>query len=100
MDTCLPAGREWRFVKNYIMAYVIYAIKSSFDDRIYVGFTSDLEKRIKEHNQGRTRSTKGFRPWVLIYRETVETRIEARAREKYLKSGCGKENLKKLIPAL
>ena len=82
------------------MAYVIYAIKSSFDDRIYVGFTSDLEKRIKEHNQGRTRSTKEFRPWVLIYRETVETRIEARAREKYLKSGCGKENLKKLIPAL
>ncbi|MCX6255931.1 MAG: GIY-YIG nuclease family protein [Bacteroidia bacterium] len=77
-----------------MMAYVIYAIKSSVDNRIYVGFTDNLEKRIKEHNQGRTKSTKGFRPWFLIYNETVETRIEARNREKYLKSGCGKEFLK------
>jgi putative endonuclease len=81
--------------KNFIMAYFIYAIKSSFDDRIYVGFTLDLERRIKEHNQGRTRSTKGFRLWELIYQEIVDTRIEAREREKYLKSGCGKEYLKK-----
>jgi putative endonuclease len=86
-------------LKNYVMAYVIYAIKSSFDHRIYVGFTIDLEKRIKEHNQGRTKSTKGFRPWVLIYYETAETRTEAREREKYLKSGCGKEFLKKHILA-
>jgi len=76
------------------MAYVIYAIKSSFDNRIYVGFTSNLEKRIKEHNQGKTKSTKGFRPWVLIYKETTKTRLEARKREKFLKSGCGKEFLK------
>ena len=77
-----------------MMAYVIYAIKSSVDNRIYVGFTENLEKRIKEHNQGRTKSTKGFRPWFLIYNENVETRIEARKREKYLKSDCGKEFLK------
>jgi len=77
-----------------MMAYVIYAIKSSVDNRIYVGFTENLEKRLKEHNQGRTKSTKGFRPWFLIYNENVETRIEARKREKYLKSGCGKEFLK------
>jgi putative endonuclease len=99
MDTCLPAGREWRFKKKYIMAYVIYAIKSSFDDKIYVGFTMNLEKRIKEHNQGKTKSTKGFRPWALLYNEIAETRMEARKREKYLKSGCGKEFLKKLILA-
>jgi len=80
--------------KNSIMAYVIYAIKSSFDNRIYVGFTVNLENRLKEHNQGKTKSTKGFRPWVLIYKETAESRIEARKREKFLKSGCGKEFLK------
>jgi putative endonuclease len=100
MDTCLPAGREWRFVNKLIMAYFIYAVKSSFDDRIYVGFTLDLEKRIKEHNQGRTKSTKGYRPWALIYKEEAETRIEAREREKFLKSGCGKEYLKKQMLAL
>ena len=76
------------------MAYIIYAIKSSVDNRIYVGLTRNLEKRIKEHNQGRTKSTKGFRPWFLIYKEIVETREEARNREKFLKSGCGKEFLK------
>jgi len=77
-----------------MMAYIIYAIKSSVDNRIYVGLTRNLEKRIKEHNQGRTKSTKGFRPWFLIYKEIVETREEARNREKFLKSGCGKEFLK------
>ena len=81
------------------MVYYIYAIKSSVDNRIYVGLTNDLEERVKEHNQGRTRSTKGFRPWHLIYYETSETRIEARQREKYLKSGCGKEFLKINNPA-
>ena len=94
MDTCLPAGREWRLLKKKIMAYVIYAIKSSFDNRIYVGFTADLENRLNEHNQGKTKSTKGFRPWYLIYEEKAETREEARRREKYFKSGCGKEFLK------
>jgi len=82
------------------MAYVIYAIKRSLDGRIYVGFTVNLENRLKEHNQGKTKSTKVFRPWVLIYSEIAETRMEARLREKYLKSGCGKEFLKKLILAV
>ena len=79
------------------MAYIVYAIKSIIDNRIYVGLTKNLEKRIKEHNQGRTKSTKGFIPWVLVYNETVVTRKEARRQEKYLKSGCGKEFLKKII---
>ena len=64
------------------------------DGRIYVGFTNDVERRIREHNQGLTKSTKGYRPWELIYKEELASRIEARAREKYLKSGVGKEFLK------
>ena len=100
MDTCLPAGRERRDLKKISMAFVIYAIKSSLQDRIYVGFTADIDKRIMEHNSGRTKSTKGFRPWKLFYTETVETREKAREREKFLKSGCGKEFLKKILPVL
>jgi putative endonuclease len=76
------------------MAYIVYAIKSSLKERIYVGFTGNLENRLNEHNKGKTKSTKGYRPWKLIYQEIVETREEARRREKYLKSGCGKEFLK------
>jgi putative endonuclease len=97
MDTCLPAGREWRFVKYKVMAYNVYAIKSSIDNRKYVGFTLDLERRINEHNNGRTKSTKGYIPWILIYNELVETREVARKREKYLKSGIGKEFLKQIL---
>ncbi|NHE56975.1 GIY-YIG nuclease family protein [Cyclobacterium plantarum] len=77
-------------------SYTVYALKSLFDGRIYVGFTSDMEKRLKEHNAGKTKSTKGFRPWILIYTEIAETRQKAREKEKYLKSGIGKEFLKSL----
>jgi putative endonuclease len=76
------------------MIFTVYAIKSSVDNRIYVGFTSNLERRIKEHNQGKTKSTKGDKP--LIYKEPIDTRQAAREREKFLKSGVGKEFLKTL----
>jgi putative endonuclease len=81
--------------------YNVYALRSEIDGRIYVGFTENVERRIKEHNAGRTKSTKGYRPWKLIYQEEVPGRQNARKREKYLKSGSGKEWLKenaKLAP--
>jgi len=78
--------------------FIIYALKSSVDNRIYVGFTTDIVKRLKEHNSGKTKSTKGYRPWNLFFNEEiVGTRIDARNREKYYKSGIGKEKLKLLI---
>ena len=78
--------------------YFVYAIQSYKDCRIYVGMCVDVEVRLKEHNSGKTRSTKGFIPWRLIYKEEVGERIEARKRELYLKSGIGKEFLKSLVP--
>ena len=79
-----------------MLMFFVYAIKSQKDGRIYVGFTNDLPKRLEEHNSGKTKSTKGFRPWKLIYSEEIQTREMARKREKYLKSGTGKEFLKSL----
>lgn len=76
--------------------YTVYAIKSQKDGRIYVGLTANLVRRLIDHNKGRVFSTKGFTPWVLIYTEKTNTRLEARIREKYLKSGSGKEFLKSL----
>ena len=66
------------------------------DGRIYVGLSSNIERRIFEHNSGYTFSTKGFRAWKLIYKEEVKDRKEARIREKYFKSGFGKELLKSI----
>ena len=76
--------------------HVVYALKSEKDNRIYVGMTTNLERRIKEHNGGYNKSTKAYIPWKLIYKESCSTRIEARKREKYWKSGVGKEQLKTL----
>lgn len=59
--------------------------------------TNDLDRRIKEHNMGQNRSTKAYKPFELILKEEYATRDEARKREKYLKSGIGKEFLKKLL---
>ena len=78
--------------------FYIYAIKSTTHNRIYVGLTSNLKTRIREHNAGKTKSTKFYKPWILLYHETVESRTNARNREKYLKSGYGKEFLKTIAP--
>jgi len=77
--------------------YFIYAIQSELDGRIYVGFTSNFEKRLLEHNNGKTKSTKGFKPWKKLYIEEVFGRVNARTKEKYYKSGIGKEFLKSLL---
>ncbi len=77
--------------------YIVYVIKSKVDGRLYVGFTENLERRLKEHNAGKTKSTKGYIPWTLVFQEEVNERSLARKREKYLKSGCGKEFIKNII---
>jgi putative endonuclease len=93
----IPLGQAGKFPKTPTMWFV-YAIKSKRDERIYVGICLHVPNRIDQHNKGKTKSTKGYRPWVLIYQEQLPSRAEARTREKYLKSGAGKEFLKNLVP--
>ncbi|MBK8497060.1 MAG: GIY-YIG nuclease family protein [Chitinophagaceae bacterium] len=76
--------------------FFVYAIKSTVRNYIYVGMTNNLDRRLNEHNNGENRSTKAYRPFILIYSDSFKTRIEAREKEKYLKSGIGKEYLKSL----
>ena len=76
------------------MPYYVYVMRSEIDGRFYVGMSENVENRIKQHNSGMTFSTKGYRPWKIIFVEEFETRLLARAREKYLKSGIGKEFIK------
>ncbi len=76
--------------------YFVYAIRSQVDKRIYIGLSENPEMRLAGHNRGETKSTRGFRPWVLIYKKLVGERSLARKEEKKLKSGYGKEFLKNL----
>jgi putative endonuclease len=78
------------------MFYYVYAIKSLVRNYIYVGLTTIVERRISQHNKGQNRSTKAYIPFELIYTEMFNTRKEARQKEKYFKSGIGKEFLKNL----
>ena len=82
-------------ILSYNMFWV-YAISSISRNYIYVGLTDNLERRIDQHNKGYNRTTKPYAPFVLIYTEECDTRLEARKREKYLKSGVGKEFLRAL----
>ena len=76
--------------------YKVYAIKSYIKNYIYVGFAMNLEERLNRHNKGWEKTTKAYAPFKLIYSEDYDDRKSARQREKYLKSGIGKEFLKNL----
>ena len=77
--------------------FTVYVLRSMATGGLYTGFTSDLAYRIEQHNHGITTSTKGRGPWKLVYQEQYTTRAEAMRRERYLKSGKGREELKHLL---
>ncbi|AOZ99696.1 GIY-YIG nuclease family protein [Flavobacterium commune] len=79
------------------MKYYVYVLESEIHGRLYKGQTSDIDKRIKEHNLGKTKSTKGYKPWRLVYFEVYETREEVLEREKYFKTGSGRAFLKEKL---
>ena len=95
----LPAGRQAQ--DRIIIMYHVYAIKSKNKNYIYVGISDNPIRRIKQHNLGYNITTKPYRPFVPILFEEYNNRQDARKREKFLKSGCGKEllkNTKKYLP--
>ena len=71
-----------------------YVLWSEQFCRKYVGMTENLERRLNEHNSGKMKSTKAFRPWKIVYFEEFETKQEARKRELYFKSAAGRKFLK------
>jgi putative endonuclease len=75
--------------------YYVYVLKSTEFDRFYVGMTDNVERRLMDHNSGKVKSTKFYSPWKLFFVEKLETRLEARKREKFLKGGSGKEYIRR-----
>ena len=59
--------------------------------------SKDILKRLKQHNSKQNKSTKAYVPWEIIFKEEFETRVDARKREKYLKTGVGREFIKALL---
>ena len=65
--------------------FLVYILCSMVDGTYYIGSTSDLEMRIKQHNDGKSRYTSAHRPYELVYSETFFKRLEAEFREKAIK---------------
>lgn len=74
--------------------WYVYVLMSQKTGQWYTGSTYDLRKRILSHNLGKNKSTKYGVPWKLIYYESSLNKKDARAREKYLKSGVGKRYIR------
>lgn len=71
--------------------HYIYILQSLRDSNFYTGMTEDMARRLHEHNAGQCKSTKHRAPFTLVYSEEYKTRDEARAREKFFKTGTGRE---------
>jgi putative endonuclease len=76
--------------------YYVYAISSLVRNYIYVGLTDNPDRRISQHNNGYEKTTKPYNPFIILLIEEFETRQIAREKEKYYKSGIGKEFLRNI----
>lgn len=77
--------------------YIIYVLQSKRDKKLYIGCTSDLDKRLLAHNAGNVRSTKHRRPLQIVYQEEIGDRFLAFQIERYYKTAKGKRELLKKL---
>lgn len=80
--------------------YYVYILHSKEDRGLYIGLTEDLQRRIAEHKRGLVVSTKNRLPIKIIHYESFLIKQDAESREKYLKSGYGKQQLKNSLKNL
>jgi putative endonuclease len=71
--------------------FYVYLLHSAKDNGFYIGFSTDLKRRLSEHTRRASFATKSRDPWKLIY---YEAREDAEGREKFLKSGGGRRFLR------
>ena len=74
--------------------FYVYLLHSISDRGFYIGYSSDLRKRLAEHKRGASFATKSRGPWKLVYYEAYIERQDAEGCERYLKSGAGRRLLR------
>src|SRR5215472_5777123 len=70
--------------------FYVYVLRSESDSGFYIGFSTNLRTRLRQHQAGESFATKSRDPWKLIYYEAYTDREDAEGREKFLKSGAGR----------
>ena len=79
---------------KFYFVYVLYSLK---DEKLYIGYSSDVFRRLEQHNTGENSSTKHRRPLELIFYEAYKYKEDAIRREKYFKTTMGKRALKLML---
>jgi putative endonuclease len=77
--------------------FYFYLLQSTFDNGLYIGYSSDLKRRLRQHLRGAAPATSYRGPWTLIYYEVYRERADAEGRERFLKSGSGRKLLRKQL---
>ena len=77
--------------------YYVDILKSLKNGRHYIGCTSNLENRLKEHNNGETRGNRCYRPFEIAYKEEFSSLVEARRRERFIKAQKSRRFIEDLI---
>ncbi|MBL7892657.1 MAG: GIY-YIG nuclease family protein [Bacteroidia bacterium] len=80
-----------------MLPYCVYVLLSEKDKLLYIGYTTNIERRLQEHNNGSTISTEPRRPLILIYCEYHLEKEDAQRREMYFKTTAGKKSLKLML---
>ena len=75
----------------------VYILQSESSKKYYVGCAANISIRLAEHQRGQTRSTRGRGPWVLVHEEQFRTLVEARIRERQLKSWKSHRSIRELV---
>ena len=79
------------------MFYYVYVLRSLKDAKFYIGYTTDLRKRLQEHQEGLVASTRPRAPFELIFFEAYRNKYDAVRREKCLKTSKGKNTLRQML---
>ncbi len=77
--------------------FVVYILINTIGTRTYVGHTNNVEKRLMEHNSGQVTATKAYRPWSILFTESIDSLSRAKHRELYWKSGAGRKNITRIM---
>ncbi len=77
--------------------YYIYILYSFKDEKCYIGYTNNIKRRLLEHLDGKSKSTKNRRPFKLIFYEAYINKSDALRREKYFKTNIGKKCFKLML---
>lgn len=75
--------------------YFVYILLNIQKTKTHVGITDDIQRRLSQHSAGYNTYTSRHRPWIVIYKEDCADRVQARVREKYLKSASGRRWMQK-----